>query len=104
MRSTLRHGRFPDGRAAGDASLSCPPVNTMEHLKPALPALSFHIVGYGRPAALDCFRQYFAHRPVEPLHPFPAQRRRAPFRMNSRTEKGLVRIDIPNAPNYGLIQ
>src|ERR1039458_2381322 len=66
VRRALRHQNAADGRPAGYAGLAGSLVNAVAELEKALAALGIHVIGDGRAAGGDGFRQYRDNGLVEP--------------------------------------
>ena len=66
MRRSLRHQHPADGRPADQARLAGALVNAVAELEKALAALGIHVIGDGRAAGGDGFRQHRNNGLMEP--------------------------------------
>ena len=98
------HNRSPDRCSAPVARLPFSSIHPMAPLIFSRLAFGVKKIGDRRPAHRDCFFQNSPERVVQCFGLLSRQTPSQARRMNLRSPQTFIRVNIPNAPQYALIQ
>ena len=99
-----RNNRAPDQRPAAKALFPFALVDAMPPLKPSALAVRIHVVGNGRSAQVNRFRQHLANRAIKLANFVVAQICAQPRRMNPRSPQTFIGVNVPHAAHHMLIE